>query len=206
MKKIFFLVLAFSLVVSGCKNKDKKEQETANENQGPKVTYTVKAENTKVSFTAYKTTDKTPVGGTFTTVKVSKNEAAASPLEALNGVEFSIPVSSLFTKDSIRDGKLKQFFFGVMDQTEMLSGFFKVEGAEQVLAYIKMNGVSAKMPMSHEITDRKVVLKGVMELSDWNALGAVKSINDACLDLHKGADGVSKTWSEVAIEAVTHLQ
>lgn len=205
MRKLYYVVVAFSLVFVSCKNKAKKESDVAKDAL-PEVSYTVKSKNTKVSFTAYKTTAKTPVGGTFTELNISKNEAAASPLEALNGVAFSIPVSSLFTKDSIRDGKLKQFFFGVMKKTEMLSGFFKVEGTDQLMAYITMNGISAKMPMSHEVTDRKMVLKGVMQLSDWNALGAVKAINDACFDLHKGADGISKTWDEVAIEAVTHLK
>jgi len=40
-----------------------------------------------------------------------------------------------------------------------------------------------------------------MNLENWNALDAVSSINKACEALHTGADGVSKTWSEVAVQA-----
>ena len=40
-----------------------------------------------------------------------------------------------------------------------------------------------------------------MDLENWNALDAVASINKACEILHTGKDGVSKTWSEVAVKA-----
>ena len=45
-----------------------------------------------------------------------------------------------------------------------------------------------------------------MQLKDWNALGALESLNKVCFDLHKGADGVSKTWEDVAIEVSTFLR
>jgi hypothetical protein len=37
-----------------------------------------------------------------------------------------------------------------------------------------------------------------MNLENWDALAAVSSINKA---LHTGKDGISKTWSEVAVHA-----
>jgi hypothetical protein len=46
---------------------------------------------------------------------------------------------------------------------------------------------------------KKFTVEGVINLEDFGAQAAVESINKACFDLHKGADGVSKTWSEVAI-------
>jgi hypothetical protein len=42
---------------------------------------------------------------------------------------------------------------------------------------------------------------GVMNLENWDALAAVASINKACEALHTGKDGISKTWSEVAVHA-----
>jgi hypothetical protein len=39
-----------------------------------------------------------------------------------------------------------------------------------------------------------------MNLENWDALAAV-SINKACEALHTGKDGISKTWSEVAVHA-----
>lgn len=35
---------------------------------------------------------------------------------------------------------------------------------------------------------------------DFNTGKAMEALNQACFELHKGADGVSKTWSEVHIK------
>lgn len=40
----------------------------------------------------------------------------------------------------------------------------------------------------------------------WNALEALAALNKVCFELHKGPDGVSKTWEEVAIEVSTYLR
>ena len=40
-----------------------------------------------------------------------------------------------------------------------------------------------------------------VNVMEWNGQEAMDSLNVACFDLHKGADGVSKTWSEVDINA-----
>ena len=40
-----------------------------------------------------------------------------------------------------------------------------------------------------------------MDLETWQSQTAIASLNVVCNDKHKGPDGVSKTWSEVAINA-----
>ena len=50
-------------------------------------------------------------------------------------------------------------------------------------------------------SDKKAVhFSGMLNLNEWNALKALASINKACFNLHKGLDGVSKTWREIKIE------
>lgn len=39
-----------------------------------------------------------------------------------------------------------------------------------------------------------------MDLKNWKAQAAINTLNVVCFDLHKGEDGISKTWSEVKIE------
>ncbi len=205
MKKILSLIAIFALVFTSCKNKDKKKD--AETTATIEKTYTASADGTTIGFTAYKTTDKTPVGGKFTLVKLKNAKSAATAIEALDNLEFSIPVSSLFTKDTLRDGKLKKFFFGVMDQAEMISGTFKFDAEKKCTVSLKMNGVTTDLPLAYTVTDKKRVnFTGVMNLENWNALDAVASLSEVCFDLHKGADGVSKTWTEVAIEASTVLK
>ena len=203
IKLITLLVLAIGF--TSCKQ-DKKETKTeANTTVESTVIYVVKPEATSVKWTAYKTTEKVPVGGEFATLNF-EDKKGASPQEALNNLEFSIPVSSLFTKDETRDAKLKASFFGAMLDTELLKGTIKVND-DKYIASITMNGVTHDLPLIVDITDeRRVSMKGTMELKDWNALNALETLNKVCFDLHTGADGVSKTWEDVAIEVSTFLR
>lgn len=190
MKKTLTLCLFLSVMIGfhSCK-KEVKTPETK------KATLT----NVDLKWTAYKTTDKVGVSGTFNqinTINLEGNNAQ----QVVDGAEFSIPVSSVFSNLEDRDNKLKQFFFGAMEATELLRGSLKVADANNVIATITMNNTSADLPLKMSISENKVNLKGVMNLEDWNAVGAVESINKACFDLHKGADGVSKTWNDVAIQ------
>ncbi len=64
-----------------------------------------------MSWTAYKTTEKIGVGGSFTEITLNDTKTGTSPEAILEGATFSIPVSSLFTDNDDRDSKLKEFFF-----------------------------------------------------------------------------------------------
>ncbi len=208
MKKIIAVVAGLTLITSfGCKDV-KKETEKATKAVKIEESYKVNQDSTSVKFTAYKTTAKKGVGGKFTTINLKNTKAGASVIEAMNGLQFSIPVSSLFTNDATntRDAKITEFFFGVMANTELISGTLSFDSSEKCALNIVLNGVTAKIPMEYTITDRHITLSGVMNLEDWNALDAVSSLNKVCEELHKGDDGISKTWNDVAIEATTYLE
>ncbi|TDS15443.1 YceI-like domain-containing protein [Maribacter caenipelagi] len=205
MKKIAFtFVSALLIVFSSCKEAKKgEESKSVDATSEATEIYSLVQDSTKVSFTAYKTTDKVPVGGMFKKINFTKTNSGETAMEALNGTEFSIPVSSLFTNDptGTRDPKLLEFFFGVLKDTELISGVFKVEGDKSSMD-VTLNGETQNIPLAYEMNgDNKIVFNGVMELENWNAMNAVASINKACEILHTGKDGVSKTWSEVAVKA-----
>lgn len=203
MKRISFLTLGLLFIVgSSCKEvkKDKERplKEIVSEN------YTLVKDSTKVSFTAYKTSEKLPVGGKFMKINIKDSKNGATALEALNGTEFGIPVSSLFTNDATgtRDPKLLEFFFGAMQDTEIISGVFKTDADNKCSIDVTMNGETFNIPLEYVInTETSITFKGTLNLEDWNALEAVNSINNACKELHTGKDGVSKTWTEVAVQA-----
>lgn len=207
MKKISILFFALALSLASCKNEKKESKTEASPEATTAVKYVVKPAGTSVKWTAYKTTEKLPVGGEFKILKF-ENKTGATPEEALNNLSFSIPVSSVFTNDgtNTRDGKIKASFFGAMLDTEFLKGTIKYNNGAYSAA-ITMNGVTNDLPLEVKITEeRRVVMTGVMNLKDWNALEALESLNKVCFDLHKGADGVSKTWEDVAIEVQTFLR
>jgi hypothetical protein len=86
-----------------------------------------------------------------------------------------------------------------MDNTKLLSGKLLLTDDANGVAEIKMNGVTEKVAFTYSIVDNVFKMTATMDITKWNASAALASLNTACLDLHKGADGVSKTWSEVAL-------
>ena len=202
MKKIFILVFAITLSASftSCKS-DKKEVTTTTSEQ--KAVYSLRKAESDINFTAYKFTEKTPVGGQFRQVDITSGGTGNTIKEAINNAEFSIPVSSIFTKDSSRDYKIQKFFFGVMSDTKLLSGKLMIETDSTGTAAIKMNGVTEKVPFKYTIVANTFAMSATMDVSNWKALDALASLNKICEALHTGADGVSKTWSDVALNIVT---
>lgn len=198
LKKIPFItfVLLFSIVLISCKKEVKKEP----------AQFSIESKTITVKWTGYKTTDKVAVKGQFKEINIKNIKSGLTATEALNGAEFSIPIGSLFTDEPVRDSKLKQLFFGVMDNTLSLSGTLNLGNDGTGSIDLLMNGIQQEIPVTYIISGQLVELEGTMNLNDWNGQTALASISEACFDLHKGPDGVSKTWSEVAVSAVVYLK
>lgn len=206
MKKFLFVALVLTIAVNviSCK----KEKDTSAEKAVLKSSYVVDTQNSNINWTAYKTTDKVPVKGVFNEVKVTKSNAAENPVEVLNGLEFEIPIESIYTKDTIRDYKLKQFFFGTMANTSHIKGIITMENDGNGAVDLTMNGLTKSFPYSYEVNGETIDLNATIELDNWHAQAAITALNEVCFDMHKGADGISKTWTDVAInvQIKTELQ
>ena len=197
-KKISFItfVLLCCIVLVSCKKEVKKESPQ----------FSIESKTITVKWVGYKTTDKVAVKGQFKEINIMNIKSGVTAIEALNGAEFSIPISSLFTDEPVRDSKLKQLFFGVMDNTLSLSGTLNLGNDGTGIIDLLMNGVQQKLPVTYIVSGQLVELEGTMNLDDWKGQTALASIHEACFDLHKGPDGVSKTWNEVAVSAVVYLK
>ncbi len=211
MKTVRLAILGLVLLVSyNCKEAKKESEENAKEVMADSSEkFNLVKDSTKVGFTAYKTSEKLPVGGKFMKIDITKSESGSTAMDAMNGTAFTIPVSSLFTNDAtgIRDPKILEFFFGAMKNTTFISGIFKVSEDGKSSIDVTLNGVTENIPLESEKTsDTSYTFTGVMNLENWDALDAIASINKACEILHTGGDGVSKTWSEVAVQAEVLLQ
>ncbi|MFN0729858.1 YceI family protein [Polaribacter gochangensis] len=198
MKKIVttLLILTLTFQFSSCKTEEKKitvKKEVAT------AAFSLDKANNSINWVAYKTTDKIAVKGEFKKVNITKNGNGNTAKDAINNAEFSIPVSSIFSNLDDRDYKLRKFFFGVMDNTSLVSGKLMLKDETKGVASITMNGVTADLPFTYTLEGKVFNLNATMNLDHWNAQNAVKSLNEICKDLHKAADGISKTWSEVDI-------
>ena len=198
MKKILniCLVTIFTLFLFSCA-KEKKTDETLKS----EASYSVDGENSTVQWIGYKTTDKVAVKGTFKEISILEMNSGSTAAASLEGLEFEIPVSSIYSKDTIRDGKLKRLFFGVMENTLSLKGKFSVKDASNGNIAISMNGLTKELPFTYNMSKDTILINATMDLNIWETQNALASIHQACLELHTGTDGVSKTWDEVGISA-----
>lgn len=198
MKKILnlSLILIISISFFSCEKEKKQEQKTVVERA-----YSIDANQSTVQWTAYKTTDKLPVKGTFNKINIKNSNSGLTAAASLEGLEFEIPVSSIYSKDSIRDGKLNKFFFAVMENTMSLKGSFSVKDQSNGQIAISMNGLTKQLPFTYQMSKDTIVISATMDLNNWQTESAIESLHQACLELHTGPDGISKTWDEVAISA-----
>lgn len=204
MKKLLFMLLSITLAITSVSCKSEKKVEKT-DTQIEKH-YSAEEKTTTLNWIAYKTTAKVPVKGQFTKVQFENAKKASTPKEALNGLQFKVPVESIFTKDSLRDGKLKKFLFGAMKNTEFVLGKIHMNNENSGTVDITMNGFTQVLPITYVISGQMITLEAVMDLDNWKAQLALATLNEACKELHTGEDGVTKTWSEVKIEVATYLK
>ena len=193
----FLLVAILGAQMISCK----KETQQTKEAEKPELNYVASEEGSSLQWTAFKTTDRVPVKGTFNEVRIVNSVKGADPSGSLDGLSFEIPVSSIMTNDTIRDGKLQKFFFAVMENSLTLKGKFKVESETSGNLDISMNGMSRELPFTYQVDQDTIRLDATMDLNNWGAQTALESLNEACKVLHTGPDGVSKTWNDVALSA-----
>lgn len=187
------------MTFTSCKKEEKNETpiETKEEVKG----LTIVTDSTKVKWTGFKTTDKVAVNGTFTKIDLSDVKTGNTPQEVLEGVAFSIPVSSLFSNDptGTRDPKLISIFFGAMKNTELLSGILNFRD-NQLFMTLSMNDVTKQIPLEYTFENNLFIMKTTLNLNDFGGETALAAIRKECFELHKGPDGVSKTWDVVDIK------
>ncbi|MEN8138462.1 MAG: hypothetical protein ABFR62_08510 [Bacteroidota bacterium] len=201
IKSVLVLMMIFFTV--SCGDNESKGTQEAKES---KKELFYNHENTVLQWTAFKTTDKIAVKGTFNTVIVENKGKGESVEEIINTTSFKIPTSTVFTDNEGRDVLLREYFFGAMMNTDTIYGSFinVKDGKGKVL--IKMNEVEAKSDIKYEFVNDSLKVSTILLLETWKGSDALKSLNKVCYDKHTGSDGVSKTWSDVEIDIITLLK
>lgn len=160
----------------------------------------IDADKAEVKWTAFKTPAKIGVNGTFKDVvfKFGKANAAQSLESQLNNATATIDVTKINTADADRDETIRKNFFDKFNKKDPIKVTFKdvIEGKNKgtILASVRMNGKTNKVPMQFEVVGKKIIAKGVLDLSEFNAENARASLQEAVSDLHEGL-----TWSQVEI-------
>lgn len=157
-----------------------------------------------LQWTAFKTTERLAVKGSFDSIVVQLSDTAFSPKQALRNASFDIFTGSVFTDNPARDLTIKTYFFATFLGDGNITGEVKiVEGNDEEgggTVKIKMNDVTRDVGFTYTIFGNKILLKTKINLNSFSGEAAITSLNTQCDEVHKGPDGISKLWPDLEIE------
>lgn len=210
MKKytLFTLVLTMMTLLScGSGNDENRpEENTSIEGQTDETSclFRYNEGTSKLTWTGYKTTAKKGVPGSFNEITVS-SEQNEEPKRVIESINFSINTKSVETNDESRNKKISELFFDIMN-TPFIEGKIKaLKDDGKAIFEIMMNNITIDVEGEYKLNGSMFEWSTDIDVSAWNGLMAVESLNEACKDLHAGEDGVSKTWSEVNLSLELEL-
>ena len=209
--KIQHLIFLFSTAFFSCNNNTQESQQDNITSEGN--SYQINIDHTKVIWNAYKTNDKIKVVGYFDEFSCDREDQEFSSIEELvSGLQFSIKSSSSVSGDGIRDQNLQEHFFKYLTENFVINGTLgsPINDSIDVAFDIFRKTKKLRLAFLYNIIpgcpyyDHMLEIKGSINLeSQFNALKAYNAISDKCYDLHKGVDGISKTWKQVDVHIKT---
>lgn len=153
----------------------------------------------ELGWVAFKFTEKAAVGGAFSDISVHYRHDAHTLEDFLASGEFAASVNSVATGNPVRDETLRKSFFSLFTTDKLRGNVVKVE-EDTFVVNIEMNGQKKPVSFKYRISDEGVLsASSMLDMLDFGLKEAHESIHKACEKLHTGTDGVSKTWTEVAL-------
>lgn len=205
MKKIYLPIVAAMFLASCGGNEKPAEQAAEQQEMQPKevCTYSYDEESTEVLWVAYKYTEKTGVKGVFDSIMVEGLSESENPAQVIANAGFTIYTESVNSGDPTRDPKIREHFFGKMENGGEIYGSVKaVSGTEtegKVQFMLTMNGVQQPIEGTYTVVDDKLEVKAEITVDTWNGSTQLGELNKVCEDLHKGSDGKSILWPDVSL-------
>jgi len=164
--------------------------------------------STTIGFGAFKTTSKKEVKGWFKDFDVKGITESKNLGEIFQNASVSINVASLDTKNEGRNSTILTEFFNKTTSNETIVGkvvSFDTDSATAILE-LTFNDATTALTFDYVLSGDTLSMQSVLNLEDVNGLEALASLNTACEGVHKGDDGVSKTWNDVNIYLTTILK
>lgn len=206
MRLYYFSALAFAttLGLSSCSSSDENTSDEDTASTSESCFYSYNEGSTNFEWTAYKTNDKVGVPGGFNEIEVT-SEKAENPKDVLESIEFSMNTSSVETNNEDRNGKVAKHFFETIN-TDKITGKIKSLGEDgKAVIEVTMNSITIDVDGEYSLVDGDFSFVATIDVIKWNGMSGIDALNEVCKDLHTGADGVSKLWSEVSLKLTTKL-
>jgi hypothetical protein len=197
-------ILLCSFIVISCNTGQEKNIKTDDnkelEAKANECIYSFSDSTIKLFWAGYKTTDKLKVLGSFQEIKTNHSDQKFSSIDELvNGITFSINSKSSESGDPIRDANLRDYFFNYLTDNFQINGRVSEYNDAFITVNFDVLGVDRQVKFTHSIVNNVLKLRALISLDDLGAYKAYNSISAKCYDLHKGPDGISKTWDEVNV-------
>jgi hypothetical protein len=196
VKYICYLIVLFLL---SCNGSDKKSKAPTSVEKV--YTYSIDTSGIVVNWTAYKFIEKIGVSGRFDTIKFSAKKSLTSIEDVLKSSRIAISTSSVNSANGIRDPKLRATFFKTFNTDTIQGEILEAEGEKGLLA-LKMNKINNLIEYTYRYSKDTIFISTHFDLIKWNGKNAVEALNKECYDLHKGSDGISKLWPDVAVKII----
>ena len=204
-KSTAFLCLSGLFLISCGGGENTESNEDTDSTAQEVCAYSYDPESTELTWTAFKLTDKIGVSGTFDQIDVVANDNSEDMFGVLSGATFDIPVLSLNSQDPVRDPKLKNSFFGNMEETASISGTITTINESEGSVQISMNGTSVDYKGEVKVEGETITFLTTIDILDFNGQVAMDSLSVVCAEKHTGEDGVNKLWTDVDIAVKTTL-
>jgi polyisoprenoid-binding protein YceI len=205
MKKIIFPLLIGATISCGTPNVEVSKSDEIIEKKNNSI---FDSNATQIGFGAFKTTEKKEVKGWFNEFQINQVIDTNKVELAFANATFTISVNSLETNDSGRNQRILTEFFAKTNSTDTIKGKVISFNKDSALIKVKIdfNAIQKEVPFQYSMSGDTLKLNATINLLDFNAIPALESLNKACEALHKGSDGVSKTWSDVNLYLNTVLR
>lgn len=205
-KLLMLSLLSASLFVACSTSTTSTEESSGEETVKEACVYSYIADSTSLKWTAYKFAKKVGVSGTFNQITLNNAKGAETPMEVLIGADFSIETTSVNSGNLERDPKLVAHFFNKLVSTETITGKINSVNEDEAVVSITMNENTVDVVGKVTLEGEKISLEVSIDMSDFDGLDAIVSLNEVCSAKHTDEDGESKLWPEVSIVVSTVLK
>lgn len=160
----------------------------------------ISSKDVQIKWTAFKTSSKIGVGGSFKDIKLKSKLTGRTIKEIAYGSEFVINTQSVETNNPSRNKKIEKFFFSNLLGGDTMTGSIGQLKEATLTLNLILNKVSKAIPMKYTIIGSELKATGVIDVFDFKLGQQLQALNKACLSLHKG-----KTWNDVNIELIANF-
>ena len=197
------LVLSLSSMLIACGGEEEVEgsiEQVVDKTEVCKYSYD--ENSTILTWTAFKKTEKIGVDGSFDKINVVANESE-DMFGVLTGATF--PISSVNSQDEVRDPKIRDSFFGTMNETTSITGSIISIDENKGTVEINMNGIKVQYEGEVKVKEETITMKTTIDILDFDGQESIDSIGVVCAEKHTGEDGINKFWTDVNVVVQTKL-